>query len=245
MTDDADTTADAGGADEISNLQLTLELASPVAMGHPWINGDGLVRYLAIVDEFGRDFLELRAREEEEEPLDLDPVINHGLVETDGIGHASISFFDSDETRQESIYGRYDEMFAHLVRGSGRPRSKIPLNGGEFKSQVIELTVQPATRCVFFFRGNERRLRDLFDRHFTGLGKKRSCGYGQVTDYEWTRLDEDRSVVAGGQAMRPIPVDRCEFVTEIENLAWRAPYHYEGNHTRCAAPGADVRVSGL
>lgn len=222
----------------MENLQLTIELASPPALGFRWINGDGLVSYLCALDEYGRDFLDLRAREDHDGPFDLG--LDVPLAETDGVRHASISFFDTDERRQEDVYGRYDEVTAHLVRGT-RPRSKIPQHGGEFKPQVISLEYQPATRCVFFFRGNRERLETLFDRHFTGLGKKTSAGYGEVSGWEFTAIDDDRSLVANGQAMRPIPVEKLTFSAEQNHLSWRPPYHARENHTRCAPPGAQVK----
>lgn len=226
----------------MENLQLTIQLASPPALGFRWINGDGLVSYLCALDEYGRDFLDLRAREDHDGPRDLD--LDVPLAETDGVRHASISFFDTDERRQEDLYGRYDEATAHLVGGS-RPRTKIPTTGGEFKAQVISLEYQPASRCVFFFRGDRDQLADLFERHFTGLGKKTSAGYGEVRDWAFTSIDDDRSLVANGQAMRPIPVDKLTFSGGQEHLSWRPPYHARENHTRCAPPGADVRWDAL
>lgn len=226
----------------MQNLQLTIELASPVALGHPWINGDGLVSYLCAVDKFGRDFLELRSREDHDGPFDLQ--LDVPLAETDDVRHASKSFFDTDETRQEDIYGRYDEATAHLVEGS-RPRSKIPLSGGEFKSQIISLTYRPAKRCVFFFRGDRERLEELFEAHFTALGKKTSIGYGQVRDWELTQIEDDRSLVANDRAMRPIPTEKLTFAGEQAHLSWRPPYHASENHTRCAPPGAKVQWDAL
>lgn len=217
-------------------LQCTISLASPVALGHPWIAGEGLVAYLAAVGEYGREFLDLRAREDHE-VIDLD--LDLPLTETDGVRHASISFFDTDERRQEHVYKRYDEETAHLV-GGPRPRGKIPTASGEFKSAKLRQPYQPATRCVLFFDGDKARLMDLFDRHFTGLGKKTSIGYGEPADVTWTTIEDDRSLVADGTAMRPIPLDTLTYASEQEHLAWKPPYHADRNHARCAPPGADV-----
>lgn len=226
----------------MENLQLTIQLASPPALGFRWINGDGLVSYLCALDEYGRDFLELRSREDHGGPLDLD--LDVPVAETEGVRHASISFFDTDERRQEDIYGRYDEATAHLIGGS-RPRSKIPKSGGEFKPQVMSLEYQPASRCVFFFRGKRTRLEQLFEQHFTGLGKKTSAGYGEVAGWEFTTIDDDRSLIANGQAMRPIPIEKLTFAAEQEHLSWRPPYHARENHTRCSPPGAQVQWEAI
>lgn len=225
------------------NLQLTLELGSGVAHNHPWINGDGLLKRLALIDHAGREYDRWVAELEGDGPADLREYdeIDTGLAYTDGIVHASVSQFDTDRTVETTLYSSYDEVRAHTVEGS-RPRSKIPIGGGTFKSQMIQVVYRPARRCTFYLRGDRERIRTLLDRHLTDLGKKTSAGFGQVTDWDVRELDADYSLVHPTErvAMRPLPVDRLDNWDDQQTLTWRTPYWYMEWAEPCAPPGVGV-----
>jgi hypothetical protein len=225
------------------NLQLTIDLASPVASGHPWLMGDSILARLAIIDERGREWLRDCARERAGNGKSLAELgVELPLDETDGIYHASKSFFDVDEAYTETVYGRYDEATAHLV-GGGRPRSKIPTTGGEFKSQVLVNGIRPATQCVFFLRGDRREVERLVGQHLSALGSDTAAGYGDIRDWSIDPIGEDRSLVHDGRAMRQLPVDRLQYTAETQTLAWTLPYHNADNLKRCAPPGAEVKLA--
>lgn len=222
-------------------LQLTVELGSGVAMGHPWINGEGVVERLALIDDVGRDYDTFVARLEERGPVDLREEVDTGLAYTDEIAHASVSQLTTDRTATTTLYSSYDEVRAHAVEGS-RPRSKIPITGGQFKSRMIDVVYTPARACTFFFHGDQDRLETLFDRHFTDLGKHTARGFGKVLDWDLREIDTDYSLVhpSEGVAMRPLPVDRVEETDDSATLTWRCPYHADRFATECAPPGAEV-----
>ncbi len=227
----------------MQDLQLTLELGSGVALGHPWINGEGVLQRLALIDEAGRDYDEWVARLEQTGPVDLREagIIDTGLAYTDDLAHASVSQFDTERKASTTLYSSYDEVRAHTV-GGPRPRSKIPINGGAFKSQMIDVTYLPARRCTFYLRGDHDRLETLLDRHLTDLGKKTAAGFGRVTDWGLRELDTDYSLVhpSAGVAMRPLPTDRLDSWSDSTELTYKCPYHYSRWATDCAPPGAEV-----
>lgn len=226
-----------------ANLQLTIELGSGVAHNHPWINGHGLLARLALVDYAGRDLDRWVAELEADGPADLREYdeIDTGLTFTDGIAHASVSQFDTDRTVETTLYSSYDELRAHTVGGS-RPRSKIPIGGGTFKSQMIAVVYRPAQRCSFYLCGDRDRIETLLDRHLTDLGKKTAAGFGRVTDWDLRELDADYSLVhpTEGVAMRPLPTDRLDDWDDQQTLTWRTPYWYMRWAVPCAPPGAEV-----
>jgi len=227
-------------------LQLTIELGSGVALGHPWINGEGVIQRLAILDAYGREWDRLVAEADEDGPVDVreDDAVENGLAYTDGIAHASVSQFDTDRTVETTLYSSYDEVRAHTVGGS-RPRSKIPIGGGTFKSQMITIVYRPARRCTFYFRGDRDRIEHLLETHLADLGKKTAAGFGKVIDWDLRELDTDYSLVhpTSGVAMRPIPATMLDECDDRQTLTWRPPYWYQEWAVECAPPGAEVELS--
>jgi hypothetical protein len=229
----------------LSNLQLTIELGSGVALGHPWINGEGLIQWLALVDAKGKEVDRFIAELDHEpgDPTDLrvEGHIDTGLAYTNDVAHASASQFDTDRRASTTLYSSYDEVRAHSVEGS-QPRTKIPISGGQFKSQMITVEYLPARRCTFYLRGDRGRLKTLLSRHLTDLGKRTAAGFGQIVDWGLREIDIDASVVhpRHAVAMRPVPTAKLDDWSDAATLTWRAPYHYQPWADQCAPPGADV-----
>lgn len=217
------------------NIRLTIKMRAGPGVGHPYVNGDGLVAHLEALEEYGREYLEIKSKSAIDSPVELD--LDVPLEETEGVRHASISFFDSDERYQTTLYSQYDEKRAHEVESR---RQYINQGSGEYKSQMITQPYYAAHRAVFFFRGDLDRLKELFDKHFSALGKKRAAGFGDVYAMEWDTLEEDRSLIHDGQAMRPIPVEFLDSWEREEYTSWKPPYWLDENHARCAPPGTHV-----
>jgi len=226
-----------------SNLQLTIELGSGIALGHPWLNGEGIIERLALIDHAGREYDRWVAALEEDGPADLRDVeaVETGLAYTDGIAHASVSQFDTDRTVETTLYSSYDEVRAHTV-GGPHPRSKIPIGSGAFKSQMINVVYRPARRCTFYFRGDRDRIKHLLETHLTDLGKKTAAGFGKVTDWGLRELNVDHSLVhpSEGLAMRPLPTNLLNKWDDQQTLTYKTPYWYTEWAAECAPPGADV-----
>jgi len=167
--------------------------------------------------------------------------VDAGLAYTDGIAHASVSQFDTDRTVETTLYSSYDEVRAHTV-GGARPRSKIPIGGGRFKSQMIDVVYRPARRCTFYLRGDRGRIEHLLETHLTDLGAETARGFGRVTDWGLRELDVDYSLVhpSEGIAMRPLPTEALDEWDDQQTLTYRTPYWYRQWATECAPPGAEV-----
>jgi len=229
-----------------TNLQLTLELGSGIALGHPWLNGDGVLERLALIDHAGREYDRWVADLEEDGPADLRDVdaVETGLAYTDGLAHASVSQFDTERTVETTLYSSYDEVRAHTVEGP-RPRSTIPIGGGAFKSQMIDVVYRPARQCTFYFRGDRDRIEYLLDTHLTDLGKKTAAGFGKVADWGLRELDTDYSLVhpSEGVAMRPRPTSALDEWADQQTLTWKTPYWYQEWATECAPPGTGVELA--
>ncbi len=217
-------------------LKCEIDLETPVAIGHPWINMDGLVAHLAALDAYGREYLDLIAESTIEAPSDLD--IDVPLAETDGVRHASVSFFDDQTSFQTTIYKRFETAYATEIDSR---KNILRFDGDTYKHDVINLTYYPASSCTAYFgAADPDRLKQLFADHFTALGKKRAIGFGQVREIEWTELENDLSLVDDGTAMRPIPSNKLEAADRTEYISWRPPYWADENHTECAPPGVAV-----
>lgn len=227
----------------MQNLQLTIELGSGVAINHPWLNAEGVLERLALIDHAGRDYDQWVAELEADGPADLRDVdaVDNGLAYTHGIAHASVSQFDTDRTVETTLYSSYDEVRAHTVGGS-RPRSKIPIGGGTFKSRMTDLVYRPARRCTFYLRGDRARVEELLDQHLTGLGAKTAAGFGRVLDWDIRELGVDYSLLhpTEGVAMRPLPTRLLDQWGDEQTLTYRTPYWYMQWAEACAPPGTAV-----
>lgn len=70
------------------------------------------------------------------------------------------------------------------------------------------------------------------------LGKRRTCGYGEVAKWSLHQGELDGIVGYAHEPMRPIPVERWEHGGDWvpQEAAWKAPYWELANRTKCYVP---------
>lgn len=214
-------------------FKAEIKLGSPLLLAHPYIHGDSILTALLMKSLLGDEYYNLPAKS----PLPVSDMLRLPLKQTKEVFHASVSQFDTDIIKTETVYKRFDEERLHHVNTKIK---KVRKGQGFFKDYMIKYPVIPTRSVVFYFNGAIGECDDIL-KDLVSLGKKTDVGYGIVRKITLDETDEDYSFVKDGVCMRPLPSKDFMFLglpSISQRLAWRAPYWDKKNVAMCAAPGA-------
>jgi len=220
-----------------SNFQpfkVEIKLGAPLLLANPYIHGDSVLTALLMKRILGDEYYNLPAKS----PIPVDKILRLPLKQTKGVYHASVSQFDTDVIKTETVYKRFDEE--HLDNVKTRI-TKVRLGQGFYKNYMMKFPVIPTRTVTFYYNGSMRECENILG-DLTALGKKTDIGYGIVRKITFEEIDQDCSFVKDGQCMRPFPAKDFEgeygIPSVAQRLAWKAPYWDKKNIAMCAAPGA-------
>lgn len=219
-----------------SNFQpfkVEIKLGSPLLLANPYIHGDSVLMALLMKRILGDDYYNLPAKN----PIPVHNILKLPLKQTKEVYHSSVSQFDTDIIKTESVYKRFDEEHLDHVKSKIK---RIRLGQGFFKNYMMKFPVIPTRTVTFYYNGNIKECSSIL-KDLTALGKKTDIGYGIVRKITIEETEKDYSFVKDGKCMRPLP--NTDFkdlgIPSIsQRLAWKAPYWDKKNITMCAAPGA-------
>ena len=122
----------------------------------------------------------------------------------------------------------------------GKRKAKFSTSEGAEKSYDLPLFIRLTPRIDWFCVGDKTGILDLL-QYATGLGKKRSLGFGQVAEWKVTSIKDDWSIIKDGKLTKPLPVDLAYElgVTTFHNMmiwGWRPPAWLERNKVMCMMP---------
>ncbi len=214
-------------------FKAEIKLGSSLLLAHPYIHGDGVLAALLMRSILKDEYYNLPSKS----PIPVSDILRIPLKQTKKVFHASVSQFDTDIIKTETVYKRFDEE--HLDRVKTKI-TKVRKGQGFFKDYMIKFPVVPTKTVTFYFNGAIGECDDIF-KDLISLGKKTDIGYGIVRKIKLDETDKDYSFVKDGVCMRPLPSK--EFTdfglpSISQRLAWRAPYWDKKNVAMCAAPGA-------
>ncbi len=216
-------------------FKVTFKMGSPVCVTTPWVSFDGLLAHLMLMDAFGRDFFITPKK------LNLMPYLpmtrHIPLKKTGAVHHASVSQFEPYSVRVTQIYKRFEERWAERLN-----RRRIHAGSGHFRAYAMRQPYIPCEKVVFYACGDMDIVQRFIEEYLVGLGNDTRIGFGAVRDVQFENLDEDRSLVADGVAMRPIPVEMCADYDDAAYLPYRPPYWAPENVVLCVPPGARCRL---
>jgi len=220
-------------------FRISFKMGSPVAVTMPWINFDGLIAHLMLLDALGDDFFITPKK------LDLTDSLpkNRRLLpikKTGDIYHASVSMFIPDSLRVTHLYKRFEDRWTDNLKAK-----KVSLGSGKFRSYIMAEPYIACREVVYYVFGDMNIIQDLIESYLFGLGNDCRVGFGMVRDAVFEELDEDMSLVVKGIAMRPIPVDMCEEYEDSAYIAYKAPYWNPRNVALCVPPGAKCKLKRL
>lgn len=224
-------------------FKVTFSLQTPVVLGAPWLNFDGVISHLIFRERLGQDYYTLPSKE----PVTihdgqlLKPLKRsrtYGAGDGGEIIHASVAQFDVsiDQAGTVTVYKRFDEQYCHEIATDTR---KVNVGSGLFRAYMMKLPYLPARSATFYCNGDLAEIVRLIG-YLPGLGKKTAYGYGMINSVSVEETPEDYSLIKDGVAMRPLP---CSFGYDSDEkmmLAYKSPYWDKRNVAVCVPPGAKV-----
>lgn len=123
----------------------------------------------------------------------------------------------------------------------GKRKAKFSTSEGAEKSYDLPLFVRLTARINWFAVGDQGVIESLLEGA-TGIGKKRSHGYGQITHWEVKETESDWSLSRDGQLMKPIPSNLFQllelpFSHDVMQWGYKPPVWLPENKTLCVMPG--------
>ena len=216
-------------------LKIVFEMMTPICLSYPFIFFDGLLAHLVYRRELGEDFYALPSKR----VIKVQGERLIPLKKTAGIYHASVSFFDFKDGFGYRIYKKFCERYFEYEKSRIK---KIDRRRGAFRDHIIHLIYVPARKVTFYANGDREKIEDLLSS-LSALGKKTSIGFGFFKKYVIEEIDEDRSIVYQGRAMRTIPFPLFSYATDIATMAYKPPYWAIENHIPCAIPGSFCKLN--
>lgn len=214
-------------------FKVEFRLGTPLLLAHPYIHGDAVLMSLLMKRILGDAYYNLPSKS----PIPVHNLLKLPLKQTNGVYHASVSQFDTEIIKTETVYKRFDEE--HLNRVKTRI-TKVRLGQGFYKNYMMKFPVIPAKTVTFYFCGDLKECKRILE-DLIALGKKTDIGYGIVRSVSIEPTEEDYSFVKDGKCMRPLPSTEFKDLgmpSISQRLAWKAPYWDKKNVTMCVAPGA-------
>lgn len=221
---------------EFRPLKIVFSLRYPVCLTYPWVHFDGILAHLVNRKLRGDEYYILPAKK-------VEKVMGSQqipLKKTGMIYNGSVSVFDVNKIYITTIYKRFSLEFFNIEKVNIK---QLDLSRGFFKNFAVSLTYIPARKATFYACGDPDEIGGLLTG-LTGIGKKRSIGYGAIKEFKIKEIKKDCSIVKDGKAMRPIPVDMVEEAEEIIAMTYKPPYWAGSYVYPCVPPGAKVKLKG-
>jgi len=233
----------------VSIYCLRIDLGSPIAASDPYIHLDSFVAYAAAVESIGHDGLaELEDGGEPQYFVDEMPFRRYRgddewVWATSAAGIATPDGDDIDERERWSVTkwrGHFDDDPAHQIK-----ETHVNTSSGEFKSYNAALPYTGADELTFFFEpaadADPERVVDLIQTHVSGIGKKRSQGFGQIRDVDLVEATGavDSAIYHNGTVLRSLPesfIERIVSAVRYERRTVRPPYWHSANQSMAVPP---------
>jgi len=231
---------------------LRVDLGSPIAASDPYIHLDSFVSYAAGVESIGHDGLaELEDGGdpryfEAEMPFKKYVIDGEWVWATTAAGIATPDSADIEERERWSVTkwrAHFDDDPVHQIK-----ETHVNTSSGEFKSYNAALPYTGADALTFFFEPaagtDPERVVEMIETHVSGIGKKRSQGFGQIRDVDL--VDATGTVQSAlhhnGTLLRSTPAAFGERVVpgaRLERRTVRPPYWHAANQAMAYTPFTD------
>jgi hypothetical protein len=122
----------------------------------------------------------------------------------------------------------------------GKRKPKFSTSEGGEKSYDLPLFLRLTSRIDWFAVGDRQAIENIVS-DISGIGKKRSHGYGQIVRWEVTAIAEDWSLVRDGELMKPIPTEGLTMLGlslshNIVRWGYKPPAWLPENKLLCVMP---------
>lgn len=122
----------------------------------------------------------------------------------------------------------------------GKRKAKFSTSEGAEKSYDLPLFLRLTSRIDWFAMGDRQTIECIVS-DISGIGKKRSHGYGQVVRWEVQEIAEDWSLVRDGGLMKPVPTETLTMLGlplshNIMRWGYKPPAWLPENKLLCVMP---------
>ncbi len=128
-------------------FKITFHLQTPVVLGSPWLNFDGVISHLRLRELLGQDYYTLPSKE----PLNQYKLWRGNTLQlfqqTRDVLHTSVAQFDveAENAKIVTVYKRFHEADSHLIATTQR---KVNIGSGIFRAYMMRLPYLPARSLV-------------------------------------------------------------------------------------------------
>lgn len=149
------------------------------------------------------------------------------------------------EAEQTSNYRKRWEPAQDGFIDWGKRKAKFSTSEGSEKNYDLPLYLRTTSAIAWYAVGDTCGVRELL-AGCTGIGKKRSHGWGQVLRWEVQEVEQDWHLWgSNNQLMRPMPVrlippDRVDGAFVLQ-WGWRPPAWLAANQELCVMPTQNVK----
>ena len=136
---------------------------------------------------------------------------------------------------------RWDNHDKNLDWGKRKPKFSTDHSGE--KSYDLPLFVRSIKTITWYCIGDKDKLKTYLEQ-ISHLGKKRSYGNGQISNWDIQEIGQDCHLTKNNQLIKPIPAKFAEYLGltgySLMNWGWRPPVRIANNQTLCAMPTQNV-----
>jgi CRISPR type IV-associated protein Csf3 len=225
----------------VLNIQVTAHLSSPFFAYDDWSPSlDSLLEYLWL-DERGL----ITPNPSASSLITADIPLEKGTIGTEWYWKVSSPCYAIKAQTQDRFRKRWDYQESSLNWGKRKP--KWSTSEGAEKSYDLPVFLRHTDRIDWFAVGDPVKVLSLLEK-CSGIGKKRSYGYGQIAKWEVKPIENDYHLWRNGQLMRSIPTEG--WATDVPHelaimrWAWRPPGWLHANQTMCFMPTKTVIRDG-
>ncbi len=220
------------------SLRVTAVLSSPLCGEAPML--DGVLEYEVAVLQGLANRLRKDIPLPEESGLEL-PVARKTFGGC-AIYRCSSPIVDTRHEGREFVTKRLAVEHAGDLHPS--QRLSVAVGNSTFKSYRLPLKVTRPSEVVWFCHGHRQPIHKLLKR-VTAIGRKRSVGYGRVSQWLVEEIDEDYSLFAMEPQGRPVLMRPLPLCSELPGdlLGWRQdfagirpPYWHPDRFAECVVP---------
>ena len=222
----------------MKNLQVTAYLSSPIAVYDDYTPQlEGLLIYL-FLDRLGL----AHPNPNLQQIKDCEKIIGERLPikknNKYGFYYCSNPVYTYISEEKSNFRKRWDTDNKYI--NWGKRKAKIETSQGAEKNYDLPLFLRSTTRIDWFCIGDKSEIEILL-KNCTGLGKKRSHGFGQVSTWEVTEIQENWSLIRNGELMKPVSgkVFQELKIDKFYNLmqwGWKPPVWLPENKDLCCMP---------
>jgi CRISPR type IV-associated protein Csf3 len=217
-------------------LKITAHLRTGV-ISDRWLPLDAILLYQASRQRFGVQCRTLAGGESESKDVSMPLAIVHSGKHD---WYYACSWAQPQpwwvEEGHDYWNKRFDQNFAYLVNFGGK-RGKVIIEKGRYKAYHTPVFYYVALQIEWYCVGDGAEIERLLST-VTHIGKKRSQGWGRVSQWEIEPCSEDWSVRRDGQLTRGVPMqDAGGKPFRLQHYGVRPSYYRRTNQMPLAMPG--------